>query len=120
MSASLRAGAQWAQALAAPGLMILLADLPELETRDLLALAARFAAAPDKAWRATDAGGRPGHPVIVPARLLPALARVTGDAGARALLASEQVGHLCLPGKRATTDLDTPEQWTAWRARTGR
>ena len=55
--------------------------------------------------------------MIVPARLLPEMAALRGDTGARALMQSHPVRHVALPGRRAVTDLDTPEDWAAWRAR---
>ena len=115
MAASLRRGGARARALGATGLMILLPDLPDLTARDL----ATVARAADGAsiLRATAADGTPGHPVIIPARLLPELERLRGDTGARALLAAHPARHVALPGRRAVTDLDTPEAWAAWRAR---
>jgi molybdenum cofactor cytidylyltransferase len=115
MAASLRAGS--AAAGAARALMILLPDLPELDSADLSAM---LAAMPDDpaapVLRATDQDGTHGHPVILPARLIPALAGLRGDVGARGVLVGEDVRTFQLPGKRATTDLDTPEAWAAWRA----
>jgi CTP:molybdopterin cytidylyltransferase MocA len=63
----------------------------------------------------------PGHPVLFPARLRPALLRLKGDQGARDILRTEadQILPLPLPGSRAVTDLDTPEDWAAWRALRG-
>lgn len=120
MAASIRAGV--AAAEGAEGLMILLADLPELEAADLERLMA--------AWRADGArpilracsdAGRPGHPVIFPADLFGELARLSGDTGPRPVIAAhgERLREVALPGARAVTDLDTPEDWAAWRARTG-
>ncbi len=105
-------------ALQAP-LLVMLADMPEIETADLRRLIAAHAAAPDRVVRATAASGRGGQPVLFPARLVPALAGLAGDEGARRLLAGEEVVAVPLPGDRAVTDLDTPEAWAEWRARTG-
>jgi CTP:molybdopterin cytidylyltransferase MocA len=41
---------------------------------------------------------------------------LNGDRGARIVLEGETVRVLPLPGRRAVTDLDTPEDWEAWRA----
>ncbi|GGE23175.1 molybdopterin-guanine dinucleotide biosynthesis protein A [Primorskyibacter flagellatus] len=98
-------------------LMILPADMPDITTGDLQTLASAWQSAPDAIHRATNADGTPGHPVIFPARLFPDLKALTGDTGARALLPSEHVKLTALPGTHATTDLDTPEDWAAWRAR---
>jgi len=115
MAASLRRGAARAGALGAGGLMILLPDLPDLTAEDLARVAGAFDGV--AILRATAADGAPGHPVIVPARLLPELGEMRGDTGARALLTAHPVRHVALPGQRAVTDLDTPEAWAAWRAR---
>jgi|SRR6056297_1144699 len=117
IAASIRAGASWAEARGAAGLMIVLADLPELESGDLLRMIHAFRETPDRVLRATDVTGRPGHPVVFPTRLFPALMQVAGDIGARKILQSEDVRPLPLPDQRATTDLDTPEAWDAWRQR---
>jgi CTP:molybdopterin cytidylyltransferase MocA len=120
MAASLRAGARAAGAQRAAALMVLLADMPEIAAADIAQLLAAHAGAPDAVWRAAAEDGTPGHPVLIPARLFPALAELQGDAGARDLLAGEDVRPVTLEGQRATTDLDTPEAWADWRARTGR
>ncbi|MCX7646682.1 MAG: nucleotidyltransferase family protein [Rhodobacteraceae bacterium] len=120
MAASLRAGARAAAAQGASALIVLLPDLPEIGAEDVARLIAAHATAPDAVWRAAAEDGTPGHPVLIPARLFEAMAALTGDAGARALLAPpEDVRLLPLPGRRAVTDLDTPEDWAAWRAATG-
>jgi molybdenum cofactor cytidylyltransferase len=120
MAASLRAGARAAAAHEASSLIVLLADLPEIEAEDVARFVAAHEAAPDAVWRGTAADGTAGHPVLFPARLFPALAALKGDEGARAVLAGEEVRPLPLAGRRAVTDLDTPEAWAEWRARTGR
>ena len=78
---------------------------------------ARFRHDPAKPLRATDSNGQAGHPVIFPARLFGAMAQLSGDRGARAILADEDVVWLSLPGRRATLDLDTPEAWAEWHLR---
>lgn len=121
MAASLRAGARGAAAQRGSALIVLLPDLPEIEAADIARMIAAHATAPDAAWRATaEDDGAPGHPVLIPARLFEAMMELTGDSGARALLAGEDVRPLPLPGRRAVTDLDSPEDWADWRARTGR
>ena len=103
------------------GVLVLLADLPEIEAADLGALTAAFLADPAApVLRATSAAGVPGHPVILPRRLFHRVAQLRGDAGARELIGAEAAaGRLRLvplPGARAVTDLDTPEDWARWRA----
>ncbi|WP_407493568.1 NTP transferase domain-containing protein [Pseudooceanicola sp. MF1-13] len=115
MSASIRAGIAALPADSAA--MILPADMPEITTRDLITMAQAFAEAPDQIHRATTADGTPGHPVIFPAHMLKDLAKLTGDQGARTLLKTAPITKVPLPGSHATTDLDTPEAWAAWRSR---
>ena len=112
MAASLRRGVQLADA---NGLMILPADMPDLTSDDLRGMLASFAETPDHILRATDAAGTQGHPVIFPAALYPEIAMLQADQGARAILARHKVRLFALPDAHATTDLDTPEDWSAWR-----
>lgn len=116
MGASIRAGV----AALPPGtraVMILPADMPEITSADIAALREAFRAAPDHIHRANATDGTPGHPVVFPARLFPALMALQGDAGAREVLRGETVHLVPLPGRHALTDLDTPEDFAAWRAR---
>ena len=117
LSASLRHGGAWAQEIGAAGLMVVLADLPDLTEIDLRNMVQTFENNRETVIRATDESGKPGHPVILPARLFFALQQLTGDAGAQPILRSEEITMIPLPGRHATTDLDTPEDWAAWRAR---
>lgn len=97
--------------------MMLLADLPEIDQADLQRMIAAHQANPDKILRATSQDGKPGHPVIFPSALRGELMELTGDAGARALLRdrANSITFIALPKDHATTDLDTPEQWESWR-----
>ena len=108
-------------AAADPGraVIVLLADLPEITSDDLHRLIARQDAHPEAILRATAQDGTPGHPVLFPPWALPELRALTGDSGARDLLRRHATRTIAvpLPGRRAVTDLDTPEDWSAWRAR---
>lgn len=115
MAASLRAGVA-ALPRDCPGVVVLPADMPDLTADDLVALLARFDG--DTILRgARAADGRPGHPVLFPARDFAALSALSGDRGGRELLKAEaaRVRLVALPGDHALTDLDTPEDWTRWR-----
>lgn len=113
MSASLRRGA----AACPPGhaLMVLPADMPDIGAMDLGRMLAAQSVDPDRILRATGQDGRPGNPVLFPPRLVPSFADLTGDEGARRLLPGETLVPVPLPGRRAVTDLDTPEDWATWR-----
>jgi CTP:molybdopterin cytidylyltransferase MocA len=115
MSASIRAAAGWALGLGAAGLILCPADLPGLGPADFAALAAAFDPA-GPPLRAADDRGQPGHPVAFPARFLPDLAGLHGDAGAQGLLRAHPPRLLPRPHRGPTLDLDTPEDWAAWRA----
>lgn len=114
MAASIRVGAAAAEA----ALMILPADMPELEAEDLAVMIGAFDQTPDAILRGTSADGRPGHPVIFPADLRGTLQDLYGDEGARSILAQHRsrVRLIALPDQHALTDLDTPEAWAVWRA----
>ena len=122
MAASIRAAARDAEGRDAAkqpgflGLMVVPADMPELETEDFQKVIACFSSNPDAIARGCGADGTPGHPVIFPRRLFGALAALTGDSGGRALLEGEAIIPVPLPARHALTDLDTPEDWAAWRA----
>jgi molybdenum cofactor cytidylyltransferase len=98
--------------------LVVLADMPDVTAADLHLLLSLGAQAPDAILRAATEAGRPGHPVLFPADLLPDLRNLTGDVGARDVLTrnATRVHMVPLKGDRALTDLDTPEQWAAWRA----
>lgn len=115
MSASLRRGLATAKGDAA---MVLPADMPELGPTELALLAGAFRDTPDRILRGAS-GDIPGHPVIFPADLWPTLMQMTGDQGGREVIAAnrDRVRLIPLPGHAALTDLDTPEDWAAWRAR---
>lgn len=115
MAASIRAGAGWALDRGAGGLMVVLADMPEVTTDDMMSLVQRFDF--KSVLRGCNAAGRPGHPVLFPAGLFAALTRVRGDQGARDVLRGAPVALHRLPWDHALTDLDTPEDWAAWRTR---
>jgi len=109
MSASLKVAAIWAEGHA---LMVVPADMPELTAQDFRSLAAGYDGG---TLRACDVAGVAGHPVIFPPEILPEFSTLTGDEGARRLLQHRPPRLFPLPGHHATTDLDTPEDWAAWR-----
>ncbi len=100
--------------------LILAADLPGITAADLRAIAGA-AMGEAQVLIATDATGSYGHPIRFDASLRPAFASLTGDEGARAVVrATRRQRPFPLPGDHATRDLDTPEDWAAWRATTPR
>lgn len=103
----------------ADAVLIVLADMPELGGADFDRLIAAFDPGEGRAVvRAVAEGGRPGHPVLFGRRFFELLRGLEGDRGARAVIEDypEFVVDVALPGAAAATDLDTPEDWVAWRA----
>ncbi|MEM0944866.1 MAG: nucleotidyltransferase family protein, partial [Pseudomonadota bacterium] len=101
------------------GVLVLLADMPDVTAEHLDRLIAAFDPGEGREIiRATDEAGRPGHPVLFGRRFFEPLAALDGDRGAREILADHPdfVTDVAI-GPAALTDLDTPEAWAAWRAR---
>jgi molybdenum cofactor cytidylyltransferase len=106
----------------ADAVLIVLADMPEVTARDFDRLIAAFDPAEGRAIvRAVTEAGKPGHPVLFGRRFFELLRALEGDRGARSLIADypEFLVDVALPGAAAATDLDTPEDWDAWRAARG-
>lgn len=116
MSGSVRAGAALAERLGVSAMMICHGDMPDLRTSDLNKLIECHNAQPNRIIRATSETGKPGHPVLMPKRLLESMQLIRGDQGPRAFMQLEKPILVPLSGDRAVTDLDTPEDWAAWRA----
>lgn len=115
MAASIRAGIQGVRA---QSVMIVLADMPEVTASDLHLLLGLHAQGLSPIIQAASADGTPGQPVVFASRYLKQLAKLQGDEGAKPVLKSNarDVVRFPLSGQRATLDLDTPEDWAAWRA----
>ena len=127
MSATLRQGARAARLAidgAYPaggdheyfGMLVLLPDMPGIDTDDLTRMDRAFQSSGGSFVRATTVDGQPGHPVIFPDHALEAFERLEGDTGAAPILRGERVCEVPLSGNRARLDLDTPEDWADWRS----
>ena len=110
ISASIRAGLVGQSG----AVMILPADMPEIEADDLVAVLDAFDGS--VICRGASEDGRAGHPVVFPERYLEQLRGLEEDQGAKAVLRGAPVKLVPLPGRRALVDLNTPENWAAWRA----
>lgn len=127
ISASLRAGAKAALGEISEGyktagdyeylgLLVLLPDMPEIEAHDLINMDYVFQSSGGPVVRATTQDGAPGHPTIFPDWMVSEFENLTGDKGAASLIDDWCVHPL--PINRARLDLDTPEDWAAWRKET--
>ncbi|MBY5932818.1 nucleotidyltransferase family protein [Tateyamaria omphalii] len=99
--------------------MLLLGDLPDITADDLHAVENAVHTHPEALiWRGATDDGRGGHPIIFARALFPALCKLSGDDGGRDVVAAagDKVHLVPLQGTRARRDLDTPEDWAAWRA----
>lgn len=99
--------------------LILPPDMPGILSEDLTGLVAEAQANPQAlVMQAATEDGTPGHPVLFRRALFADFANLTGDQGAREIIADHAKSRLLVPlkGNRARLDLDTPEDWAAWRA----
>jgi molybdenum cofactor cytidylyltransferase len=118
MAGSLRAGIA-ALSAEADALVLLLGDMPEVDTGHIDRVIAAFDPEEGREiCRAVDEAGRPGHPVLFGRRFFESLAALRGDRGARDIIraAEDHVVDVPTPGRGATLDLDTPEEWEGWRS----
>ena len=100
--------------------MLLLADLPEIEADDLTAVMTAQGHPDTLIWRGSTEDGKPGHPVMFHASLRPLFAALTGDTGGEPIVKAHKDRTVFVPlhGTAARRDLDTPEDWAAFRAET--
>ena len=115
MGASVRAGMA-AVSSDCDGVIVALADMPDVRAVDYDRLIGAFDAPGCGICRAVDAHGAPGHPVLFAPKFFGALAEMQGDRGARDVVRSAGDGVVdVVTGAGALVDLDTPEDWAAWR-----
>lgn len=102
----------------ADAVIIALADMPDITSHHYDQVMAAFDPGEGRTIiRATAEDGMPGHPVLFGRRFFESLAALTGDSGARSVIAAgaEYLIDLPLKGVAAVTDLDTPEAWREWQ-----
>lgn len=121
LSTSLKAGLEAVPPDTA-GVLVCLADMPDLDTGLIDRMIDAFETAPPGA----DApivvpvfGGRRGNPVLFDAHYLPEIRAASGDTGARDVIRAYQDRIIEIDAGDAAvlTDLDTPAAWEAWYAR---
>jgi molybdenum cofactor cytidylyltransferase len=95
----------------AAGAVVLLGDMPLVTPGLIDQLVRRLDEKPDADAIVPVTEGRPGNPVLLARALFPALARLTGDEGARRLLQNPgiHVIETAIEGEGASVDIDTPD-----------
>lgn len=98
--------------------LVLPGDMPEITSTDMCKLIEAFDDSTCTIVQAATAAGLPGHPVIFDRSLFGEFDGLNGDRGAAELIMRHRHNHklLRLEGEHARLDLDTPEEWAAWRA----
>ncbi|MBK1663954.1 4-diphosphocytidyl-2C-methyl-D-erythritol kinase [Rhodospirillum rubrum] len=97
------------------GVIVCLGDMPGLTPRLLSRLIAAFAPVEGRAICLPTFGGRRGNPVLFAARFLPEMMEITGDIGARPVIAAhpDQTCEVAMDalaeGASVLMDVDTPE-----------
>lgn len=109
LASSLRAGVAALPADCA-GAFILLGDMPRVGAPVLRALAAAFRAAPEACAAVPVRKGERGNPALIGMALFDDVARLSGDAGARKLLAARDgVIEVPMDDEGVSIDVDTPD-----------
>jgi molybdenum cofactor cytidylyltransferase len=110
LGTSLRAGIAAVPA-EADGAVILLGDMPQIDAKLIDKLIAAFDPEKGALVVVPTIEGRRGNPVIWARRFFPELMAVTGDVGARHIIANvtEAVAEVAVSDESVTVDVDTPE-----------
>ncbi len=110
MASSLKVGLAAVEAQGLPGMMVLLADMPNVSSADIAALAQAYRKAGGKAVVRAVSDGQRGNPVVLPAATFEALKALEGDIGARPVIESAGLAVIDVEiGSAARLDVDTPE-----------
>ena len=101
------------------GAIIMLGDMPEVGAPLLNQLITMFD--PERGLdivRPRAASGPVGNPILFGKAHFPALAQLTGDIGAKALISDhpDRIFDMPTGDDGVLIDLDTPEAWTAWQS----
>jgi molybdenum cofactor cytidylyltransferase len=110
MASSLATGFATQEARNADGIMVMLADMPDLSSAHLDQLIDAFDASGATAIVRAVFDGKPGNPVILPRSLQDAVLRLEGDVGARHLIETSGLPIINVEiGPAAQVDVDTPQ-----------
>lgn len=110
MAGSLKVGLRSVETAGLDAMMVLLADMPNVDDSDMATLAGAFRQAGGKAIVRAVADGQRGNPVILPSATFEALKALDGDIGARPVIESAGLAVIDVEiGAAARLDVDTPE-----------
>lgn len=113
MASSLKAGLS-AVRDGADGLLVMLADMPEVTSAHLDRMIDAFRAEQGRAIIRAVSAGKRGNPVILPASTFGAISELTGDIGARPVIERSGLAIVDIDiGEAAHIDADTPEEIVA-------
>jgi len=102
----------------AAGALVLLGDMPAVESPLIDRLILAFEARPDALAVAPTLQGQRGNPVLLSRALFAAIADLKGDEGARRMLAAlpgERILEIGIEDEAASLDVDTPQALAAAR-----
>ena len=109
MAGSLKTGLN-ALAAETDGMMVLLADMPNVRADDIRSMADQFQAHGGRAIIRASADGQRGNPVILPRSTFEALRQIEGDIGARPVIETAGLPIIDVEiGPGARLDVDTPD-----------
>jgi molybdenum cofactor cytidylyltransferase len=103
------------------GVLVCLGDMPSLDAGDIAALIAAFDPEHGTTIVVPVAQGRQGNPVLFGRTHFGQLMELTGDAGARSVIAAHKgaVAEVAMTGDGTLTDLDTTDAIARFNERTG-
>jgi molybdenum cofactor cytidylyltransferase len=110
MASSLVAGFSTDAADRADGVVVMLADMPDVSTADIDAMLAAFRRSGGKSVIRAVSSGKHGNPAILPRSLYAGVLRLEGDVGARYIIETSGVPVVDVDiGAGARLDVDTPD-----------
>jgi molybdenum cofactor cytidylyltransferase len=117
LASSLRTGVA-ALPASAPGVVVLLGDMPDIEAATIDKIVEALVTTPNLLAAVPFHAGRRGNPVLLGRALFAAVAGLQGDEGARRLLreaAPDRVAEVSFDDAAVTLDIDTPDDLAAAR-----
>lgn len=114
MASSLVTGFSLPELVGLDGILVMLADMPAITSDHINSLIAAFHDASGGAVVRSVSDGKRGNPIIIPRIAYPAVLKLEGDIGARAIIESSGMPVIDVDiGPAAHLDVDTPEAVTA-------